>query len=216
MSTVCMTREDLVKLVTRLVVERLQKGPSIPIGISNRHIHLCREDMDILFGKGSELTWKQDMKQPGQYACQETVIIRGPKGEFKKVRVLGPLRPETQVEISMTDSFTLGVRPPIRESGDLKDTPGIEIIGPAGSVKKDSGVIIALRHIHMSTEDAKMFGVKDRDVVSVVVGDDTRRAILSNVTVRVSDKYALEMHLDIDEGNAVGARNNDPAYISKY
>lgn len=216
MSTVCMTREDLVKLVTRLVVERLQKGPSIPIGISNRHIHLCREDMDILFGKGSELTWKQDMKQPGQYACQETVIIRGPKGEFKKVRVLGPLRPETQVEISMTDSFTLGVRPPIRESGDLKDTPGIEIIGPAGSVKKDSGVIIALRHIHMSTEDAKMFGVKDRDVVSVVVGDDTRRAILSNVTVRVSDKFALEMHLDIDEGNAVGARNNDPAYISKY
>lgn len=216
MSTVCMTREDLVKLVTRLVVERLQKGPSIPIGISNRHIHLCREDMDILFGKGSELTWKQDMKQPGQYACQETVIIRGPKGEFKKVRVLGPLRPETQVEISMTDSFTLGVRAPIRESGDLKDTPGIEIIGPAGSVKKDAGVIVALRHIHMSTEDAKVFGVKDKDVVSVVVGDDTRRATLSNVMVRVSDKYALEMHIDIDEGNAVGARNNDPAYISKY
>lgn len=216
MSTVCMSREDLVKLVTRLVVERLQSGPSIPIGISNRHIHLCRADMDILFGKGSELTWKQDLKQPGQYACQETVIVRGPKGEFKKVRVLEPLRPETQLEISKTDSFLLGVSTPIRESGDLKGTPGIEIIGPAGSVKKDNGVIVALRHIHMSTADAKLFGVKDKDVVNVVVGDDTRRATLTNVLVRVSDKYALEMHIDIDEGNAVGAQNNDPAYISKY
>ena len=216
MSTVCMTREDLVKLVTRLVVERLQSGPSIPIGISNRHIHLSRADMDVLFGKGSELTWKQDLKQPGQYACQETVIVRGPKGEFKKVRVLGPLRPETQLEISKTDSFTLGVSTPVRESGDLKNTPGIEIIGPAGSVKKDQGVIVALRHIHMSTEDAKKFGVKDKDVVDVIVGNETRKAILTNVLVRVSDKFVLEMHLDIDEGNAVGAGNNDPAYIRKY
>ena len=216
MSTVCMTREDLVKLVTRLVVERLQSGPSIPIGISNRHIHLSRADMDILFGKGSELTWKQDLKQPGQYACQETVIVRGPKGEFKKVRVLGPLRPETQIEISKTDSFLLGVSTPIRGSGDLKGTPGIKIIRPAGSFKKDNGVIVALRHIHMSTADAKLFGVKDKDVVNVIVGDDTRRATLTNVLVRVSDKYALEMHIDIDEGNAVGAQNNDPAYISKY
>ena len=216
MSTVCMTREDLVKLVTRLVVERLQSGPSIPIGISNRHIHLSRADMDVLFGKGSELTWKQDLKQPGQYACQETVIVRGPKGEFKKVRVLGPLRPETQLEISKTDSFTLGVSTPVRESGDLKNTPGIEIIGPAGSVKKDHGVIVALRHIHMSKEDAKKFGVKDKDVVDVIVGNETRKAILTNVLVRVSDKFVLEMHLDIDEGNAVGAGNNDPAYIRKY
>jgi putative phosphotransacetylase len=162
------------------------------------------------------LTWKQDLKQPGQYACQETVIVRGPKGEFKKVRVLGPLRPETQLEISKTDSFTLGVSTPVRESGDLKDTPGIEIIGPAGSVKKDHGVIVALRHIHMSTEDAKKFGVKDKDVVDVIVGNETRKAILTNVLVRVSDKFVLEMHLDIDEGNAVGAGNNDPAYIRKY
>ena len=216
MSTVCMSREDLVKLVTRLVVERLQSGPSIPIGISNRHIHLSRADMDVLFGKGSELTWKSDLKQPGQYACQETVIVRGPKGEFKKVRVLGPLRPETQLEISKTDSFQLGVSTPIRESGDLKGTPGIEIIGPVGSVKKDYGVIVALRHIHMTPADARIFGVKDKDVVNVIVGNDTRRATLTNVLVRVSDKYALEMHIDIDEGNAVGAQNNDPAYISKY
>ena len=215
MSTVSMTREDLVKLVTRLVVERLQKGPSIPIGVSNRHIHLCREDMDILFGKDSELTWKKDMKQPGQYACEETVVIRGPKGEFKKVRVLGPLRPETQVEISTTDSFTLGLKAPIRESGKLENTPGIEIIGPAGTVKKDNGVIVALRHIHMTPEDAKAFGVKDKDVVCVTVGDDIRRATLSNVLVRVSDKYSLEMHIDVDEANAVGAKNDDPAYICK-
>ena len=109
-----------------------------------------------------------------------------------------------------------GISTPVRESGDLKDTPGIEIIGPAGSVKKDHGVIVALRHIHMSTEDAKKFGVKDKDVVDVIVGNETRKAILTNVLVRVSDKFVLEMHLDIDEGNAVGAGNNDPAYIRKY
>ena len=110
----------------------------------------------------------------------------------------------------------MGVSTPVRESGDLKDTPGIEIIGPAGSVKKAHGVIVALRHIHMSTEDAKKFGVKDKDVVDVIVGNETRKAILTNVLVRVSDKFVLEMHLDIDEGNAVGAGNNDPAYIRKY
>lgn len=215
MNTQEMTREALVKLITQKVVEALQSGPSIPIGVSNRHIHLCRADMDVLFGAGSELTKKKDLKQPGQYACEETVTIRGPKGELGRVRVLGPLRPETQVEISVTDGFILGVPAPVRESGDLKDTPGIELAGPCGSVQKPYGVIAALRHIHMSPADAARFGVQDKDVVNVSVGDDVRGAILKGVLVRVSDKFELEMHLDVDEANAVSAKNGDYAKICK-
>lgn len=206
-------KQELVKLVTLKVVEALLKGPSIPLGLSNRHIHLCREDMDALFGKGSELTKLRNLKQPGQYACEETLTIRGPKGELHKVRVLGPLRPETQIEISGTDGFLLGVRAPVRESGQLQSTPGIELIGPNGSVKKDGGVIMALRHIHMTPQDAMLFGVKDGEMVCVDIGDETRRAIFKNVLIRVSDKYSLEMHIDTDEANAVGARNGDYAAI---
>ena len=133
---------EIVRQITRMVVEELQKQQrlerSTPIGVSNRHVHLDRADMDALFGPGSELTVKKMLGQPGQYAAEETVTIRGPKGELSRVRVLGPLRAQTQVEISIADGFTLGVKPPVRESGQLKDTPGIEIIGPCGSVKKDS------------------------------------------------------------------------------
>ena len=135
---------EIVRRITRMVVEELQKQQrlerSTPIGVSNRHVHLDRADMDALFGPGSELTVKKMLGQPGQYASEETVTIRGPKGELSRVRVLGPLRAQTQVEISIADGFTLGVKPPVRESGQLKDTPGIEIIGPCGSVKKDSGM----------------------------------------------------------------------------
>lgn len=208
-----MIKEDLVRLVTLKVVEALSKGPSIPIGLSNRHIHLCREDMDALFGAGSELTKMRSLKQPGQYACEETLTIRGPKGELHKVRVLGPLRPETQVEISGTDGFLLGVRAPVRESGQLMETPGIELVGPMGTVKKDAGVIMALRHIHMTPQDAEIFGVKDGEMVCIDIGDKVRRAIFKNVLIRVSDKYSLEMHIDTDEANAVGARNGDYATI---
>ena len=158
MSTQSMTREELVKLVTQRVVEALKAGPPIPLGVSNRHIHLDRSDMDALFGPGSELTFKKELAQPGQYAAEETVIIRGPKGELKRVRVLGPLRSATQVEISVADGYVLGVKPPVRESGKLDNTPGVEIIGPCGAVKKDAGAIVALRHIHMSPEDALRFG----------------------------------------------------------
>ena len=204
MSTVCMTREDLVKLVTRLVVERLQSGPSIPFGISNRHIHLSRADMDVLFGKGSELTWKQDLKQPGQYACQETVIVRGPKGEFKKVRVLGPLRPETQLEISKTDSFALGVSTPVRESGDVAGTPGIKMVGPAGELEITEGVIIAKRHIHFTPDEAAAAGVSDKQIVKVKINSE-RNTIFDDEVCRVSDSYAPAMHIDTDECNAAAA-----------
>ncbi|MCI8699683.1 MAG: phosphate propanoyltransferase, partial [Oscillospiraceae bacterium] len=129
-----------VRLVTRLVVEELEKFQrSVPIGVSNRHIHLDRADMDILFGRDSELTFKKELGQPGQYACEEMVTLHGPKGELGRVRVLGPLRSESQVEISVTDGFALGVRPPIRESGKLAGTPGVTIKGPKGTIEKDTG-----------------------------------------------------------------------------
>ena len=171
-----------------------------------------RADMDALFGPGSELTVKKMLGQPGQYASEETVTIRGPKGELSRVRVLGPLRAQTQVEISIADGFTLGVKPPVRESGQLKDTPGIEIIGPCGSVKKDSGVIAALRHVHMTPKDAARFGVEDGQYIQTEI-DGLRGAILCNVLVRVSDKYALEMHIDVEEANALGVKNGDRAFF---
>ena len=209
--------QQLVALVTRLVVEALQSSElCIPIGVSNRHCHLSREDMDRLFGPGSELTWKKDLGQPGQYAAEETVSIQGPKGRIDRVRVLGPLRSQTQVEISVSDGFALGVTPPVRESGQLNATPGIEIIGPKGSAMIDSGIIAAQRHIHMTPETAALFGIEDKALVCVEVGDPKARgAVLQNVLVRVSDQYALEMHLDLDEANGLGLRNGDCARLVK-
>jgi putative phosphotransacetylase len=207
------SREELIKLITKLVVEELSKKESlIPIGVSNRHVHVSREDLDVLFGYGYELTKLRDLKQPGQYASNELVIIRGPKGEFKQVRILGPLRKETQVEISLSDGFKLGTKPPIRESGKLENSAGIEIIGPNGSIIKSTGSIAAMRHIHMTAETARKLNLNDKDIVDVkVLGK--RKAILGNVLVRVSDKYALEMHIDLDEANACNLKNNDMVEI---
>lgn len=205
--------EELIRLITRMAVKELQKRErAVPIGVSNRHIHLSRADMDELFGQGSDLTWKKELGQPGQFAAEETVTIRGPKGELSRVRVLGPLREESQVEISVADGFVLGVKPPIRESGQLDGTPGIEIIGPKGRVKKKRGVIAALRHIHMTPELAQNLGLRDKQLVQTeVIG--LRGAILMNVLVRVSDQFALEMHMDVEEANAMGVQNGDHAYI---
>lgn len=208
--------QDIVRQITRMVVEELRKQRrlerSAPIGVSNRHVHLDRADMDALFGPGSELTVKKMLGQPGQYAAEETVTIRGPKGELRRVRVLGPLRSKTQVEISIADGFTLGVKPPVRESGRLENTPGVEIIGPHGSVTKDGGVIAALRHVHMTPEDAAKLGFQDGQYVQARI-DGLRGAILCNVLVRISDKYALEMHIDVEEANALGVRNGDRAFF---
>ena len=207
------TYEMFVKLVTRLVIEELEKFQrSVPIGVSNRHIHLDRKDMDILFGQDSELTFKKELGQPGQYACEETVTLHGPKGELGRVRVLGPLRSESQVEISVTDGFALGVKPPIRESGKLEGTPGVTIIGPKGTIEKDTGTIAALRHIHLTPEDAQRMGVRDKQLVKVEIGG-VRGAVLHNVLIRVSEQFAPEMHIDVDEANAFGVKNGDRAYI---
>ncbi len=211
-----METEKFVKLITQIVVDKMKDIESykIPIGVSNRHIHVSQKDLDKLFGEGYNLTKKGELKQPGQFAANETVTIRGPKGEFENVRILGPVREESQVEISITDSFRLGVRPPIKESGQLENTPGLEIIGPKGIVEIPQGTIIALRHIHMTPEQAAKIGVKDKDVVEVETFGD-RQGVLGNVLIRVSNKYSLEMHVDVDEANACSLKNNDFVILRK-
>lgn len=181
---------------------------AIPVGISNRHVHLSREDMDALFGYGSSLTRMKAVKQPGQYAAEETVTLRGPKGELTRVRVLGPLRSATQIEISVSDSFVLGVKAPVRMSGDLHDSTGIEIIGPHGRVTKTDGVIVAWRHIHISPAEARQYGLRDGMEIDVQI-DGLRGGILSHVVVRVSTDAVLEMHIDVEEANGFGLRNGD-------
>ncbi|MDI9413888.1 MAG: phosphate propanoyltransferase [Bacillota bacterium] len=174
---------------------------TVPVGISNRHIHLSNQDLETLFGKGYELTVRNDLSQTGQFAAEETISIEGPKSSMQNIRILGPTRAETQLEISRTDSFALGVRPPVRDSGSLEGSPGIKLIGPEGEVVLDKGVIIAQRHIHMTEEDAEKFGVEDKDLVSVRVGGE-RGVIFENVLVRVRNDFVLEMHIDTDEANA--------------
>ncbi|MCX7026188.1 MAG: phosphate propanoyltransferase [Spirochaetes bacterium] len=177
------------------------------VNLSNRHIHVSAEDLEILFGKGHKLTKTKDLIQPGQFACAETVTIKGPKGSFESVRILGPERKETQCEILASDQFKLGVPGcPVRESGQLGGSAPFEVIGPAGSLKKDKGLIIAKRHIHFSPADGLRFGVVDKQEVSLKVGSE-RGAIFLNVVCRVGSNYALECHLDFDEGNAVGIGN---------
>lgn len=185
----------------------------VPVGLSNKHVHLSKEHIDILFGEGHELTPIKDLSQPGQYACEEKVDLVGPKRTIKGVRILGPARKETQVEISLSDGFTLGIKDlPIRDSGKLEGTPGVKLVGPKGEVELERGVIAAARHIHMHTSDAKKYGLKDKDMVSVKVGGP-RGLTFDNVLVRVSDQYALDMHLDVEEGNAAGLSNCDEVEV---
>lgn len=177
------------------------------INLSNRHVHMSREDVEILFGKGHQLTKMKDLLQPGQFACEETVTIKGPKGSFEGVRILGPERKETQCEVMASDAFRLGLRElPCRESGQLDGSAAFEIVGPKGSVKKSQGLIIAKRHIHFDPASAERFGVKDKQVVKLHAGGE-RGATFDNVICRVNAAYALECHLDFDEGNAVGIGN---------
>ncbi|MDN5325843.1 MAG: putative phosphotransacetylase [Moorella sp. (in: firmicutes)] len=184
----------------------------VPVGVSGRHVHLTREHLQTLFGPGYELTKLRDVVQPGQFAAKETVTLVGPKGVLEKVRVLGPLRSYTQVEISRTDSFKLGVNPPIRDSGDHEGSPGCVLVGPAGVVTLNRGVIIALRHIHMHTSDAKRYSLNDKDLVTVQVGGE-RGLVFTNVLVRVNPNFRLEFHVDTDEANACLLNNNDMVQV---
>lgn len=208
------SEQELIKLVTDKVMEIISNETLVPIGISNRHIHLCQADLDHLFGEGHKLTKLKDLKQPGQFAAEEVVTIKGPKGIIEKVRVLGPVREETQVEVSLSDGFSLGIKPPIKESGDLENSAGIEIVGPKGGVIKYKGAIAALRHIHIPTNIAQLLNIKDKELVDVEI-DGPRKAVLGNVLIRVSDKFNLEMHLDTDEANACCVKNGQQVRILK-
>ena len=168
---------------------------------SARHVHVTQEDLETLFGKGHELTKKKDLSQPSQFACEEKVTIVGSKKEMK-ASILGPVRPETQVELSLTDARSIGVDAPIRESGDVAGSGACKLVGPAGEVELKEGVIAAKRHIHATPEDAEKLGVKDKDVVSVKIDTEGRSLVFGDVVVRVSPKYALAMHIDTDESNA--------------
>ena len=185
----------------------------LPIALSNKHIHLSQADIDVLFGQGYELTHKKDLSQPGQFACEEMVEVVGPKGSTK-MRVLGPARPESQVEVSLADARGLGIAVPVRQSGDTEGTPGCKLVGPKGEVEMTKGVIVAARHIHMSLEDAERFGVKDKDVVSVQTTGE-RALLFNNVLVRANAAFALEMHVDWEEGNAAGVKNGDLVELVK-
>ncbi len=185
----------------------------LPIALSNKHIHLSQADVDVLFGEGYELTHKKDLSQPGQYACEEMVEVVGPKGSTK-MRVLGPVRPESQVEVSLADARGLGIVVPVRQSGDVEGTPGCKLVGPKGEVELERGVIVASRHIHMSLEDAEKFGVKDKDIVSVQT-EGERGLLFNNVLVRANAAFKLEMHVDLEEGNAAGVKNGDLVTLVK-
>ncbi len=190
-----------------------EKG-QVPVGISNRHIHLSAAHVEELFGKGYELQPMKDLSQPGQYACKEQLTIVGPSMRaIEKVRVLGPVRKDTQVEISRTDAYTLKVKAPVRESGKIEGSAGVTIIGPKGVVTIDKGCIIANRHIHMSLEDGEKFGVKDNEYVNVEVDGGERRTKWYDVQVRVHKDFRLEMHVDTDDANAVGIGNGSKVRI---
>ncbi len=172
---------------------------------SARHVHVSQADLETLFGAGYELTHKKDLSQPGQFACEERVQVIGAKGAFPKVSILGPVRPETQVELSASDARSIGVVAPCRESGDLEGSGSCKIVGPAGEIEIEKGVIVAKRHVHATPEDAEKYGLTDKQIVSVKVETDGRSLVFGDVIVRVSPKYALAMHIDTDESNAAFA-----------
>lgn len=172
------------------------------VEISARHVHVTKETLEVLFGKGYELTVKKELSQPGQFASNERVTVVGPKKELAGVSILGPCRSADQVELSATDARSVGIAAPIRESGDVKGSGACKLVGPAGEVELKEGVIVAKRHIHMTPEDADKFGVKDAQIVKVAINTAERSLVFGDTVVRVSPKYALAMHVDTDEANA--------------
>ena len=205
--------EEVMKLLLD-AINNNNSGNEIPVGISNRHIHLSQADLEALFGAGYELTKMKDLSQPGQYACKETVTVVGPKGAIEKVRILGPVRKATQVEVIAGDSFKLGVAGDVRMSGDLAGTHGVTLVGPKGSVQLKEGLIVAQRHIHMTLADAARLGVKDGDIVDIKVTGN-RGGIFSNVAIRANDSSALECHIDTEEANAMGLTSKSTITIVK-
>jgi putative phosphotransacetylase len=197
-------KDQLVKLITAAVKDKLKENKKlyVPVGVSARHVHLTKEHVELLFGKGHQLTKKKEL-MGGQFAAEECITLIGSKlTAIEKVRVLGPVRSQSQVELAKTDAIKLGINAPVRDSGNLEGSAAITLVGPKGSITLQEGCIIAKRHIHMSPSEALSFGVKDKEMVSVKIPGD-RGGVLSNVLVRVHESYTLEMHIDTDEANAL-------------
>ncbi len=227
-----MREEEIIKQIVAEVLEKIQKEQNTPLptskksqevkeriiycNYSNRHCHLSREAVDALFGEGYQLKVYKNLMQPGEFAAEEIITIVGPKGDTLPLRVLGPIRSKTQVEISRTDSYTLKMPyVPVRESGNLEGTPGAVLVGPKGAYNLKEGVIVAKRHIHFTPEDAEYFGVKDKQILQVKIDSPDRSLIFGDVVARVKPNYALEMHIDVDEANAAGIGNMTPVTIIK-
>jgi acetate kinase len=209
-----MAREAQRTLAASQVTAALEAKKPEPflVEISAHHIHLTQEHVEALYGAGHQLTKHADLSQPGQYACKEQLNIVGPKGKIERVRVLGPTRKYTQIEIALTEQYKLGIHPPIRESGDIKDSPGCKLEGPNGWLELDRGLICALRHVHMTPADALRYGVRDKSIVRVRIEGD-RELIFGDVLVRVDPSYALAMHIDTDEANAAHVKGNAHGFI---
>lgn len=213
-----MDNKDIVEAIVKQILE--QKGAvkesedGIPVGISNRHIHLSAEDLETCFGEGYELTPIKDLSQPGQFACKETMTIAGPKGALEKVRILGPVRKATQVELLAADNFKLGIKAPLRMSGDLENSASVTLVGPKGAVVIKQGAIVAQRHIHMTLEDAERLGVKNGDIVGIEV-EGPRGGIFRNVAIRANNTSALDCHIDTEEANAMGLNSKSRIRIVK-
>ncbi len=200
--------QETVERLAEQLVERM----TVPLEASGRHVHLSREDTEALFGRGYRLTPEKPLSQPGQFLCRERVTLVGPKGELKNVAVLGPERGESQVEISLTDGVTLGLRPPVRLSGETADTPGIELRHEGEQIRLRRGVMAAKRHIHLSPQEAARFGVRDGEKVLLRTFTD-RETVFADVEVRVSEKFRAAAHLDYDEANACGYQKGDRGLI---
>jgi len=215
--TILSTVDLNVNYIIDEVVKRLQGGEednTVLVEASGRHVHLSQKDVDSLFGKGYQLTNKRELSQPGQYLCEEKVTLIGPKGTLQNVSVLGPVRGNTQVELSKSDAVSIGLNAPVRMSGDIKGTPSIILATPKSVLRIEEGVIAAKRHIHITPEDAAKFGVKDQEEIKIKVGGE-RGLIFENVAVRVSSKFQTAIHLDYDEANACGFTKGLRATIVK-
>lgn len=206
--------KNLLNDIIDEVVKRVKEEAFIKVEASGRHVHLSQGDVERLFGTGYQLTKVKDLSQPGQYACKERVTITGLKGSIENVIVLGPTRPETQVEVSLTDALALGVKPPVKQSGNLEGTLEIKIETPKASIHLNKGLMAAQRHIHVAAKDAEKLSVSDNEIVKVKVFGD-RPLIFDDVLVRVSEKFNTNMHIDYDEANACGFKNGTFARIVK-